>query len=72
MTFENQSRLNGHLVQRPACEFLEERRFDEKMSDEQMAEINKKHPGLSTRKCWNLIFSILFPRETVPDSPCEI
>lgn len=71
VTFEGKGDLNSHLRRRPACEVPSEPKFEEKMNDQQSAEINKKHPGMNTHDCWNLIFTVLFPHARVPESPCK-
>jgi hypothetical protein len=71
MTFEKKGHLDSHLRQRPACDKLEQPKFEEKINDEQMTEIRKKRSGMSTLECWNLIFTVLFPHAEVPESACE-
>ena len=71
VTFEDENDLDSHLRQRPACEVQSERKFEEKIGDQQMTEIKKKRPGMSMLECWNLIYATLFPEADVPDSPCK-
>jgi hypothetical protein len=71
VTFKRKSDLDSHLRRRPACEIPLEPKFEEKINDEQLTEINKKHPGMNIHDSWNLIFTVLFPQARVPESPCK-
>jgi hypothetical protein len=71
MTFEEDDKFESHCRQEPPCERQSERQFQEKINDQQLAQIKKKRLGADARSSWNAIFKILFPQADLPESPCR-
>jgi hypothetical protein len=72
VTFKTEIELDNHSKQQITCERSLEDKFQDKMSDQQTKDIKKKRPRMDMAKSWNLIFTILFPRAAVPESPCKV
>ena len=68
--FSAREHLTEHARRRPAYE-IQVPLFTERVTDEQVRELKKKHPGQSIAEGWFMIFRILFPTAPLPVSPCK-
>jgi len=67
-TFNTNQQLQKHSSSRQGCE-ARDCPYPERLDETQQSRIHVKRPGKDPRELWNEIFSIIFPRVPVPDSP---
>jgi hypothetical protein len=66
--FESQDALDAHTRLLTQCD-VSDPQYSEKMTANQLTRIKRRSPGRSSRDTWYIIFKILFPGASLPNSP---
>jgi hypothetical protein len=66
--FNFQDELESHIRASKTCD-VRDLQYSEKMTADQLTSIKRRSPGRSPRETWYVIFKILFPASSLPETP---